>query len=176
MRVPSPIASVSTNAFSWMKDGSFGSLIVVVYFRTNQPNKSGRAACARCSQSGGKPPFLTCSIRGSARFIRCLLDSENLVLIIGVHRFQISFFIKCECRPIAQKRILGTSRRGSVLRLRDQAHTSGSLNPHLGGKEEECTTVDDVSEPLLLELLIHRIQRIVLHQQTPPFGRKPTLV
>ncbi len=27
-----------------------------------EPNKSGRVACPRCSESGGKPPFLTCSL------------------------------------------------------------------------------------------------------------------
>src|SRR5215217_6984384 len=117
------------------------------------------------------------SARAKARFIRGLLDSENLVAIfISVDGFQISFLVKCECGPVPQKRILGISWGGCVLRLRDQAHSSSPFQAHLSSKNIQCTTVNNVSEPLLLELLIHRIKRIILYQQAPPFGRKPTLV
>src|ERR1044072_3437426 len=92
-----------------------------------------------------------------------LLDPQHLEVIVGVDRLQISFLIKCECGPIAQKRILGSSRGGSVFRFRQQTHSASSFEAHSSSKRKQTGTIDNVSEPLLLEFLIHHVKRLILN-------------
>src|SRR5215216_1064722 len=40
---------------------------------TRKKNKSGRVACPRCCESGGKPPFLTCSFHENKNQMRVAL-------------------------------------------------------------------------------------------------------